>query len=217
MTARPLAVCLTIGLLAFSGSSFASSSYPNRIKARWAVSGKLPAGGQDGCLLCHTKEAGGLNTATKPFAQTLRQKYDLTGADDDALLGALEKDEKNADDSDRDGFSDYDEIAVHGSDPNDAASKPAPTPTGTGGEVGASGAGGETVAGGMPSTGGALGAGASPGEPEPEFCTPERAIYPTPEYGCRFGSAAPRGFPLVTTWMVGLGLVARRWRARRRL
>jgi hypothetical protein len=131
-----LALCVGLGALLYSSSSSASSSYPNRIKARWAVSGKLPAGGQDGCLLCHTKEAGGLNTATKPFAQTLRQKYNLSGGDDDALLAALDKLKRNADDSDRDGSSDYEEVATAGTDPNDAADKPAPpTPTYFGGCV----------------------------------------------------------------------------------
>jgi hypothetical protein len=221
-----LALCVALAALLHSCSSWASSSYPNRIKARWAVSGKLPAGGQDGCLLCHTKEAGGLNTATKPFAQTLRQKYNVTGADDDALLAALDKLKKNADDSDRDGFSDYEEVATAGTDPNDATDKPEPPPpTGTGGELGASGGPGEPAgggggapgSGGTPSTGGAPGAGASPEDPEPEFCTPEQKIYPTPEYGCQFGAGSRRGVPLFALLLSGLGFLARRSRGRRQL
>jgi hypothetical protein len=112
---RPAFISLfTLACLASSSLCFASSSYPKRIKTRWAISFDLPAAGKDGCLLCHSVEAGGLNTAIKPFATTLRQKYNLSGADDDALLLALDKDKNNTDDSDRDGFSDYEEIATAG-------------------------------------------------------------------------------------------------------
>jgi hypothetical protein len=224
---RPAFISLfTLACLASSSLCFASSSYPKRIKTRWAISFDLPAAGKDGCLLCHSVEAGGLNTAIKPFATTLRQKYNLSGADDDALLLALDKDKNNTDDSDRDGFSDYEEIATAGTDPNDAKDKPAPPDPdpdpdpdpspGAGGETGTAG-GANGASGGAPGAGGAPAAGGSPEEPEPEFCTPELKIYPTAGYGCQIGAGAPQSVPLLAVVLGGLGFFARRARARRRL
>lgn len=221
---RGLALLFALSWLLSSDPCQASSSYPKRIKARWAVTGTLPGGGQDGCLLCHSKEAGGLNTSIEPFAVTLRTKYNLGGADDDALLVALDKSKQNADDSDRDGFSDYDEIAVHGTDPNEAADRPTP-PSGTGGApsgTGGAGAGGDPGAagaplgaGGVPGTSGAPGAAGSPDEPEPEVCTAAQQIFPTPEYGCQIGAGRFAGVPFGGALLIAGCLLARRGRARR--
>lgn len=224
---RALALLFALVWLLSADPCFASLSYPTRIKDRWAVPGKLPAaGGKDGCLLCHTKEAGGLNTATEPFAVTLRM-YNLSGADDDSLLAALDRDKKNEEDSDRDRFSDYDEIAVHGTDPNDAADKPTP-PSGTGGTpsgTGGAGVGGDTgAAGAGPGAGGALGTSGAPSaggtvdepEPEPEFCIAPRKIFPTPEYGCQIGAGSAAGVPLGAALLIGCCLLARRGRSRSR-
>ena len=173
----------------------------------------MPGGGQDGCLLCHSKEAGGTGTATRSFAVTLRTKYGLLGADLDSLDSALTQSKKNASDSDRDTFSDYEELADFSTDPNDAKSHPAITETGTGGAAGASNSSGAANATG--GTGAAGGAAGSSEEPEPAQCQPSGPVLPIAEYGCQFRTAPGPDL----SWLLGLAgaLLVERWRVGRRV
>lgn len=203
-------------LIAPAQLSFASSSYPPRLKSRWAVSGKLPGGGQDGCTLCHSKDAGGAGTATKAFAQTLRTKYGLSGADIDSLDYALEQSRKQGSDSDRDSFSDYDELSSFGTDPNDAKSYPIidePIPGAAAGASSSSGGAGPDVA----SSGGAASAGGSVDEPEPWQCTPSGPTLPLAQYGCQFRAGVPENIswlagPLALAWVMRRTMSTRRIR-----
>jgi hypothetical protein len=205
-----------LALLALSlpaRSSLASSSYPNRMKSRWGISGTMAGGGPDGCLLCHSKEAGGTGTATRSFAVTLRTKYGLAGADIDSLDSALAQSKKNQSDSDRDTFSDYEELATFHTDPNDAKSHPTPVETGTGGAAGASSSsGGTSATGGSTASGGAAG---GSDEPEPAQCGASGPVLPIAEYGCQFRAAPGRE----VAWLLGLvsAVVMTRFRASRRV
>jgi hypothetical protein len=208
-----LAVLALFALSLSARSSLASSSYPNRMKSRWGISGTMPGGGQDGCLLCHSKETGGTGTATRSFAVTLRTKYGLAGADIDSLDSALAQSKKNQSDSDRDTFSDYEELATFNTDPNDAKSHPAPVETGTGGEAGASNSsGGTSATGGSAATGGA---GGGSEEPEPSRCGSSGPSLPIAEYGCQFRGAPGRE----VSWLLALicGASVTRLRIRRRV
>jgi hypothetical protein len=187
-------------------------SYPERVKARWGIAGKLPFGGQDGCLLCHSKEVGGTGTATRRFAQNLRVRYGLTGGDVDVLELALAQDKKNADDSDQDGFSDYDELVSHATNPSDSESHPMV-------EEGASGAGGSAGSEGVPGAGGTIGAAGGLGEEELKQCTPTLPIFPEAQYGCQLGAKVPGclAFQAVLLSLSCLALQRRKARTRRRL
>jgi hypothetical protein len=97
-------------LLVTPSTALASGGYPGVVAGKLGVA--APA-----CTLCHDNPSGGAGTATRPFAVTMKSKYDLTGGEaDDVLEKALDA---NKDDSDTDGTSDVDELKA-GSDPNQA-------------------------------------------------------------------------------------------------
>ncbi|MFZ5893515.1 MAG: hypothetical protein ACOY0T_20810 [Myxococcota bacterium] len=158
---------------------FASKSFVTKLENVWGVSA-LPVKGQ-GCVLCHKSEIGGSGTATQPFGRTLVSKYQLGAGDLAALEAALEANKLNLDDSDRDGVSDYAEIVVDATNPNDP--KDRRVPQGSGGE------------GGGPD--GVAGASCLIAEPE---TFPELRY----GYGCGFASGSSSS----AFWAIGLGAAA---------
>jgi hypothetical protein len=205
---RALALLPALALLASSSMSTASLLFPNELKTHWSISKLPPSAGQDGCLLCHTKDSGGVGTATRLFAQKLRTKYDLSAGDLGSLDSALDRIEKNADDSDRDGVSDYDEIVVHQTNPSDSASRPAPIPSdgGAGGASSSSASSGGTAA--AAGDGNML-------DPELSQCTPSETIFPTMEYGCQIGPRSPGSVVVLSLVLAAYGFVSRRRRQER--
>jgi uncharacterized protein (TIGR03382 family) len=203
---RAVALLAGWALLVSSSVCAASLPFPKELKAHWAITRLPPSAGQDGCLLCHTKDSGGVGTATRAFAQKLRTKYDLAAGDLASLDSALDRIRKNADDSDHDGFSDYDEIAVHQTNPNDIASLPAPIESD-------GGAGGVSSLG---SDGPAAAAGAGNIiEPDPSQCTPAEISFPSMAYGCQIGSRSPGSVAALSLALAALSAVSRRRRRER--
>jgi len=176
----------------------ASIEYPILVKSQWNAK-KIPVPAADGCPLCHTTDPGRLGTATQKFALTLRG-FGLTSKNDGALKSALDKAKASATDSDGDGFSDYQEIAVDSTNPNDAkehaepTTEPMPT-TGSGG----SGAGpqpvGDAGAIDQPDDNLSEGGGGSADEVPPDealpICTTTvKKIYPELTHGCSIGNGS---------------------------
>jgi hypothetical protein len=165
----------------------ASIEYPALVKSYWGVK-KLPVAGGDGCPLCHTTDPGMLGTANQKFAITLKS-FGLQQMNDNALRAALDKNKSKMSDSDGDGYSDYEELTVYGTNPDDAQDHPAPMPTGSGG----SGTGDSSAAGSTPDTAGASPAmdGTDGGVDVPTECqTSTEQIYPTLGHGCSFGAGS---------------------------
>ena len=106
----------------------ASIEYPALVKSYWGVK-KLPVSGADGCPLCHTTDPGMLGTANQKFAITLKS-FGLQQMNDNALRAALDKNKSKMTDSDGDGYSDYEELTVYGTNPDDAKDHPTVMPTG---------------------------------------------------------------------------------------
>ncbi len=172
----------------------ASIEYPILLKNQWAVK-KLPVPGADGCPLCHTTDPGMLGTANQKFANTLKG-FGLAAQNDGELNAALDKNKSMMSDSDGDGFSDYEEIVVDGTnpdDPKDHAAPPVDMPSGSGGSGAVAGPPDDPSA--TPEAGGAsdgVGAGGTddvpPDESLPECTTSTELVYPTLTHGCSFGN-----------------------------
>ena len=186
----------TLGLVAaclfmISRPAAASMDYPALVKSYWGVK-KLPVTGADGCPLCHTTDPGMLGTANQKFALTLKG-FGLQPLNDNALRAALDADKSKMTDSDGDGFPDYEELVVYGTNPDDANDHPAPMPVGTtGSEAGSSSAGGSSLS---PEAGAeADGAGGDSGADVPDAalgeCTITEQVYPPIGYGCSFRTGA---------------------------
>src|SRR5450432_2653577 len=111
-------------LLMISRPAAASIEYPGLVKNYWDVK-KLPVTGADGCALCHTTDPGMLGTANQKFALTLKN-FGLQSLNDNALKAALDKSKSKMSDSDGDGSSDYEELTVYGTNPDDAQDRPPP-------------------------------------------------------------------------------------------
>lgn len=190
-----------------SGNAAASKPFPPRILKNWGIT-RLPVKASDGCTLCHTTDPGVMGTANQKFAATMKS-LGLESGDVDTLDLALDKVKKTANDSDKDGFSDYEEIVVDSTNPNDATShrvvtQPPPPPEGgAGGQSNSAGG-----AGGVPDEGDEGGAASLP------ECIPSKTIYPSMKYGCNFRRADDSAGPL---WPLAGALVwfARRKRERR--
>jgi len=187
---------LTSCLLLISIPVAASSEYPILVKSQWNAK-RLPVAAADGCPLCHTTDPGRLGTATQKFAMTLRG-FGLTLKNDGALKSALDKAKAGATDSDGDGFSDYHEIAVDSTNPNDANehAEPMTAPMPTTGD-GGSGAGSNVgEAGAIDQPDGSLNEGGSGGSDDvppdalPVCTTTVKKIYPTLSHGCSFGNGS---------------------------
>lgn len=76
-----------------------------------------------GCPSCHTNQAGGLGTVTKPFGISM-MGLGLKANDTTSLYEALTELETSGIDSDGDTYADFDELSPDG-DPNDPAKFPA--------------------------------------------------------------------------------------------
>ena len=123
---RPSQLFIAAGLIiAVSGGRTAQAreEFPGRIAADLGVAD--PGRDAPPCGLCHLDGKTGGDTLVTPFALAMRARG-MTGAD--SLDEALARVEADRVDSDGDGTIDVDEIAA-GSDPNSAASVPAPGTT----------------------------------------------------------------------------------------
>ena len=194
-TPQGLIARTTLGLVAaclllISHPAAASIDYPPLVKSYWGVK-KLPVTGADGCPLCHTTDPGMLGTANQKFALTLKN-FGLQSLNDNALKAALDKSKSKMTDSDGDGYSDYEELVLYSTNPDDANDHPPPMQMGAGGSgtvnsgTGASSSSLEAGAADSVSTGAAdagtdVPAGGSLGE-----CTPTEEVYPTLGHGCSF-------------------------------
>ncbi len=142
MTYRNVIGPFLLALLLAPATVRASETFPGTLKGAWNVT-KLPVKGE-GCLLCHMTDPGKRTNATRPFAVTL-VRNGAKGTDSGSLRGALERVRVQAVNSDGDPISDYRELAIDGTNPNDPSSYVAPVipmpEGGAGGEGGASGAG----------------------------------------------------------------------------
>jgi len=208
-------------LLLISRPAAASSEYPVLLKSTWGVT-KLPVAGADGCQLCHTTDPGMLGTANQKFAKTLKS-FGLQAKNDGALQAALDKNKTKATDSDGDGFSDYEEIVLDSTNPNDAGSHAAPMPMGSGGSgtvsVDPDDAGVIPEAGGAPdevSAGGSDGTEEIPGESLGQCTTRTEKIYPTLGHGCSFGGGSAGSNPTMLVGLVAAYLIRRGARAGKR-
>jgi hypothetical protein len=149
---RSLAVmALVAGSSLGPARALASANYPPLLASHWGIAAKsLPVSG-DGCTLCHKNDKGGTGSISQPFGITMFRTYGLKGAHASTLNPALDSDRAHATDSDHDTVSDYQEIVIDHTNPNDPKSLklPEPPPPPAGGQGGegddsgaASGAGG---------------------------------------------------------------------------
>jgi len=185
-------------LLMISRPAAASIEYPGLVKNYWDVK-KLPVTGADGCALCHTTDPGMLGTANQKFALTLKG-FGLQAKSDHALQAALDKNQSKMSDSDGDGFSDYEEIALDGTNPNDPKDHAAAMTTetagsGTGGAQGSNDPGATLEAGASPDAIDAGGADPGTDEVPPQeslgqCTTTTEQIYPTLSHGCSLGAGS---------------------------
>jgi hypothetical protein len=177
----------------------ATEEFPAELKRHWDVS-RLPVNGVE-CLLCH-KNAKGL-TPDQPFGRTVFRR----GAKKDnasSLRNALSAIRSGGDDSDGDHVSDYQEIKVDGTSPNDARDFKLP-PEPTGGQGGEAGGGGASDGASGGTTSG------------PTYYPPPAFDAPPPfEHGCALANRAS-GSAFHWLALLGLGtLLGRRPRQRRR-
>lgn len=155
-----------------SRAGFASAVFPQHLKTHWQVRAALPGDSNSGCPLCHTTDPGRSGSATQRFALRLRN-LGLVPGDLSSLDSALDQAKASDADSDGDGFSDFDEVAGDGTNPNDPAAHRAAMTPNTGGSAGISG-----DAGGVSGEGGAL-----------DSCTVE-TLYPKLGHGCGLARAS---------------------------
>jgi hypothetical protein len=200
-----------LGLVLTSGHAEASISFPGVIKSHWRID-KLPVPG-DGCRLCHDTDDGG--TVTRLFGRTAKLEH-ASEKDNDSLRRALDAIRQKHYDSDRDDVTDYQEVAVDGTDPNNPREfveppPPPPPPTGGGGNVSGEGGAGD----GGAEAGGEGGAPPQIGRPvHPDF----GSLPPPLEHGC---STSPARGPVGTRssflamLLFGATLVWHRARGRR--
>jgi hypothetical protein len=188
----------------------ASKNYPEALQSYWRMGKRpIPAPGTKGCMLCHKDDAGGNGTATRPFGATLKKKAGVVGGNTSSLQNGLYYLWSHDTNSDGDPVSDYVEVVVDGTDPNDGRKYKDPTPPAPeGGQGGAfSGEGGE---GGQPPTGAF-----QPPPPPP----PPSTLAPPYTHGCALGPTGNARSELhALSWAGALGLTAysRASRARRR-
>jgi hypothetical protein len=140
---------LFVTLLLVPAAARASETFPVTLRNTWQV-GKLPVKGE-GCLLCHMTDPGLGTNVQRPFGVTVKS-FGAKKADAGSLQRALTSMRAQGSNSDGDPVSDYFEIAIDGTNPNDGNSFVVPTPEGgSGGEGGAAdsaGAGGDMAVGG---------------------------------------------------------------------
>jgi MYXO-CTERM domain-containing protein len=103
-------VGLTVTAAAWVTPAHASTAYA------YLLSSGFDFGG--GCPACHTNEAGGLGTVTKPFGMHM-MTLGLVANNTDSLYQAVSLLSESDHDSDGDTISDFDELSPDG-DPNDS-------------------------------------------------------------------------------------------------
>ena len=176
------AIAGTLLVLGLARTAPASTTFPPIVKSHWNVS-TLAKGDADGCTLCHRDDAGGFGTATRPFGKTMLRLH-VIGATPDTLPKALDTDRSQALDSDGDKISDYQELVVDHTNPNDPKSftlpPPPPPDGGEGGQSGGASSGGE---------------GDQPSSPAPPPYTPPASddLPPPFEHGCALAPDAAAG------------------------
>lgn len=104
------AIALALGTLLFPADARASATYPDSLKNALGMPCAPP------CTLCHQDNKGGYGTATKPFAQSMKNAG-LFGASPSTLQPALDKLKADGTDSDSDGMPDIAELE-QGRDPD---------------------------------------------------------------------------------------------------
>jgi len=201
---RAVAVCATF--FVFERGALASPEYPGVIRDTWGV-GAPPwwkGGGTDGCFLCHTTETNpdpGKKVGT-PVGRWFKNVAGLGPAQKAGLTRALGDNQRMAIDSDMDGHSDYDEVAVDHTDPNnprDFARPPPPPPPMMDGGV---------VTDAM-----------APPAPEPTSLPPPVAQPPSLQTGCSVRSRTQPSRPgvLLVLFTLAASAAVRRLRDRRLL
>ena len=188
LTRRSLRTLTVVGLgvlvVGVTGTASASSTYPDIVKKTWNISGNLAGASAQGCTLCHQNDEGGFGTATRPFGKTMLSQHAI-GATPDSLPGALNRDRALALDSDGDKVSDYQELAIDRTNPNDPKSfkllPPPPPDAGSGGQGGDSG------------TDGGQGGQTDLGLPPPYSAPPLEDLPPPFEHGCALAPAPTCG------------------------
>lgn len=162
-----------VAVLLAPGVALASQTFPNVLVQAWELEGLPKSGGSKGCLLCHATDLG--VTVTTPFGKSV----DAAGTakrDNGSFVSALNSLRSKSVDSDDDGISDYRELAVDGTNPNDADDLVEPPPEPPAGGAGGVAGGGAGEANGTSEEGGAG------GFEEPDFVLPE--LPRLPEHGC---------------------------------
>lgn len=193
------ALAFAASTVAVTGRANASSDYPSVIEQKWGLK-QLPVRGQ-GCMLCHHDDVGGVGTATQLFGVTVR-RLGAQKANAPSLRTALDGVRTRMTNSDGDPVSDYVEIAVDGTNPNDPKSFVAPLPV-----TSAGGQGGESSAG---DAGGAASEPVTQPSSEP---LPTTELPPPYTHGCALGAARGAPHAWLTLLAVAVGL---RWVRRRR-
>lgn len=115
-SSRSFRVAALTGLVLASATSWSSPAAAS-IAYAYMLATTFEFGG--GCQACHTNDAGGLGTVTKPFGKTL-MKLGLKANDTDSLEASVILLSTSDEDSDGDTISDFDELSPDG-DPNDPA------------------------------------------------------------------------------------------------
>lgn len=133
MKPRLVPIASALGALLVPALAHASVTYPGELIQHWNLEA-VPAS-PPYCTLCHTTDAGGTGTATTPFGRALVRSGAL-GNNVPSLDNALDSLEAAANDSDRDGVSDLDELRANmspnegeplpGSEPDPLANVPLP-------------------------------------------------------------------------------------------
>jgi len=186
----------------------ASIDYPALVKSYWGVK-TLPVTGADGCPLCHTTDPGMLGTANQKFALTLKS-FGLQPLNDNALKAALDENKSKMTDSDGDGYSDYEELVVYGTNPDNANDHPTPMPMGTVGSGTGNSSAGSSSSSSSPEADAApdaVAAGGDSGTSVPDGplgeCTTTEQVYPTLGHGCSF-RAGTTGSNVNVTLLAGV-------------
>lgn len=177
---------LAVGVLtgALAGTASASSTYPDIVKKTWNITGNLAGASAMGCTLCHQNDDGGFGTATRPFGKTMLSQHAI-GATPDSLPGALNRDRSLALDSDGDKVSDYQELALDHTNPNDPKSFKLPPPPAP--DAGGGGQGGDS------GTDGGQGGQTALVSPPPYSAPPLEDLPPPFEHGCALAPAPACG------------------------